>query len=307
MESRDDHATNITVVTTHLAWPETLADNRCVNSEERLNLFVPQWQDSGGTDEIFHGSHALNAHLASTLDFHNIRVDPKGELKTEHQIFGYRSILGQLRRLETAIRTTAPRRVLTIGGGCGVDVPIVAHLFHRHRDLQIFWFDAHGDINSPASSPSKYFHGMALRFLLEHFEDNEISDIVSDTVPHQNIVLMGARDIDPPEAEYIARKHVRLVPPHLLNEHQLKKERVLGQLDFQYAFIHIDLDVIDPNEYRNVKCPAKEGVGISRVADAMGLIKSCREIVGISVLENTETNPREVAKLKPILQHAIDL
>jgi arginase len=50
--------------------------------------------------------------------------------------------------------------VVTVGGTCGVEAAPVAYLNERYAgDLAIVWFDAHGDLNAPDTSPSGHFHG----------------------------------------------------------------------------------------------------------------------------------------------------
>lgn len=273
---------------------------------ERLNLFVPQWQDSGHSNEIYYGSQALKNLLADTVRFNTISINEHGELKMEHDIFGYQVILDQLREVQTTLYRESPQKVLTVGGGCGVDVPIVSYLIERYGSLQLCWFDAHGDINSPATSSSKYFHGMALRFLLESFEENAISDFVHRTVPHSDVVLLGTRDLDEQERLYIESNNIRKISSDTCNGEVSKVENILTSPPFDNAYIHIDLDAIDPGEYRNVKCPARKGISISRTAKVVAMIRACRNVVGISILENMETDRRQLEKLRPIIEQAID-
>ena len=66
------------------------------------------------------------------------------------------------------LRASAPDIVVTVGGTCGVEAAPVAYLNERYDgNLAVVWFDGHGDLNSPATSPSGHFHGMVLRTLLE--------------------------------------------------------------------------------------------------------------------------------------------
>jgi arginase len=234
----------------------------------KLNLFVPQWQDSGHSDEVFHGSHAVKELILNRED---------------------------------------PEKTFTIGGGCGVDVPIVSHLIRRHGQVQLWWFDAHGDINSPEGSPSGYFHGMALRFLLERFPNNGISELVERSVPHSQVVLLGTRDLDEPERLYIEDNDIRLLSPDACDGDASQVGDLLDTAQGGTVYIHVDLDVIDPEEYRNVKCPAKGGIAIARVAGLIAEIKKRCTVVGISLLENMETNERQLEKLRPILDVAFDL
>ena len=63
----------------------------------------------------------------------------------------------------------------------------------RGRRLGVVWFDAHGDLNTPETSPSGNLWGMPLRMLID-----------SDTVDAEDVALVGARNLDPGEEAFIA-------------------------------------------------------------------------------------------------------
>ncbi len=272
----------------------------------KLHLFVPQWQDSGFTNEIFHGSHAIRRMLGDRIRFVTAAVAEQGELTVERGVFGYRVILEQLQRVRVALEREAPEAVFTLGGGCGVEVPIVSYLRQRHPELMLFWFDAHGDINSPATSPSKYFHGMPLRFLTEPVPGNDISAMVVRPVGYGDLMLIGTRDLDEPERAFIEEHRIEVMTPdESLNDGATDRLIRRGE-EGSPAYVHIDLDVLDPREYQNVKCPAPGGMSIERVAHLIGVIGESHRIVGASVLENMETDPAKLSALGPILDALID-
>ena len=271
------------------------------------NLFVPLWQDSGISNEIYHGSLALRRLIGEEVKFHTVSVPEHGLLMTERGVYGYATVLNQLLLVQKALAEGRPATVFTVGGGCGVEVPILAYLAKIYPELAIFWFDAHGDINSPESSPSKYFHGMPLRFLLEHIEDNAISEIVSGEISPANVLLLGTRDLDAPEMDYLRTRKVHLLKPLECDLRHLEYEPIFSTAEKRRAYIHIDLDCIDPKEYKNVKCPAKDGLSIRRICKLIGVISKRMNVVGFSVLENVETDQTELKKLSPIMDWALKI
>jgi len=92
-----------------------------------------------------------------------------------------------------AIATELPERPLVLGGCCCSHIGAVEGLAARYGRLGLVWFDAHGDLNTPESSPSGDLWGMPLRMLLD-----------AGAVEPEDVVLLGARNLDPPEREYIA-------------------------------------------------------------------------------------------------------
>ncbi len=273
----------------------------------KLNLFVPQWQDSGHSNEIYHGSSALRRFIGADAEFEIVEVTERNELRVEHGILGYQVILDQLRRVRRVLDVQSPEAVFTLGGGCGVEVPVVSYLKERYGDLDLFWFDAHGDINSPATSQSNYFHGMPLRFLVERIDPGELSALVPRLIPFAAVTLLGTRDLDKAEENYLRDNTIELLTVDACGSDVAISECICRDQDIPNAYIHIDLDAIDPREYRNVKCPAKFGLSIERVARIVELIRKEKRVVGISILENMETEERELQKLQTLLDHAIGI
>ena len=85
-------------------------------------------------------------------------------------------------------------RPVVLGGCCCAHVGAARGLADRVDRLGIVWIDAHGDLNTPETSPSGNLWGMPLRMLLD-----------DGVVRHADVALVGARNLDPPESEFMAR------------------------------------------------------------------------------------------------------
>ena len=97
---------------------------------------------------------------------------------------------------------------LVLGGGCNACLGILAGLKRR---VGVVWFDAHGDFNTPETTPSGFFDGMPLAIAAGlGYRDlwREITDI--PPVPGSEILLVGARDLDPGELDNIQKAGVGL-------------------------------------------------------------------------------------------------
>src|SRR5918996_260681 len=104
------------------------------------------------------------------------------------------------------------------------DVGAVRGLAARSDRLAVVWLDAHGDLNTPETSPSGNAWGMPLRMLLD-----------DGVVRPEDVALVGARNLDPPEVEYLAATGI-----------DDSLERALEQADAVY--VALDLDVLEPSE-----------------------------------------------------------
>ena len=98
-----------------------------------------------------------------------------------------------------ALATELPERPLVLGGCCCAHVGAVEALAARLGRIAVVWFDAHGDLNTAESSPSGNLWGMPLRMLID-----------SGAVGAEDVALVGARNLDPPEEEFIAASGVHV-------------------------------------------------------------------------------------------------
>ena len=85
-----------------------------------------------------------------------------------------------------------PDRPIVLGGCCCSHVGAIEALSAGEECLAVVWIDAHGDLNTPASSPSGNAWGMPLRMVLD-----------DGAVLPKHVALVGARNLDPPEVEFI--------------------------------------------------------------------------------------------------------
>jgi arginase family enzyme len=114
-----------------------------------------------------------------------------------------------------------PARPFILGGSCCGHIGAVRELARRHGRVGIVWLDSHGDLNTPESSPTGNVWGMPLRMLIENGD-----------VDPGDVTLLGARNLDSPEVEFIAEAGIR---------------QELGPLPDK-IYVALDLDVILPGD-----------------------------------------------------------
>ncbi|MFI6788743.1 arginase family protein [Nonomuraea sp. NPDC050383] len=170
-------------------------------STEVTVVEVPQWRGSGAptAERLREGARLLAGMVPAT---HRVRVDVDDD-----------DLPATAARVRSAV-SEAGGFVVTAGGDCGVELEAVAEALRRYGDrLVVVWFDAHGDLNTPATSPSGAFHGMVLRALTGEGPTGLVPDRPLDP---RRIVLAGARDLDPGETDFIRSsgiQHVSAPPP----------------------------------------------------------------------------------------------
>jgi arginase len=162
---------------------------------------------------------------------------------------------------------------LTAASRCAVSLatlPVVA----RHRpDACVVWFDAHADFNTPENTTTGYLGGLALSGAVGLWDSGLGGDLKIS-----NVVLVGARDIDPPEQALIDAGTVRLVAP---GADLVGRLRVA--IGARPVYVHLDCDVLNPGI---VPTDYRHGGGLSLVdlRAACAVIAEC-EVVGVEIAE----------------------
>jgi arginase len=157
---------------------------------------------------------------------------------------------------------------IVLSGNCLSSIGIVAGL---GRDVGIVWLDAHADFNTPESSLSGFADGMALA-VLTGTGWNTLRETVPGyrIVPEQNAVLVGIRDVDDGERERLEGSPLQVVEPGGDIEPALKALR--GRVED--AYLHIDLDVLDPSEGRANHFAAPGGLSADAVEQVVSAVTS---------------------------------
>ena len=148
-----------------------------------------------------------------------------------------------------------------------------AALSHR-PDARVLWLDAHGDFNTPASTPSGYLGGMALSGALGLWDPG----LDRPSVPADRVVLAGVRDLDPVERKALEASEVTVIGASPIET----LVAVKNALDGAPVYVHLDLDVIDPESFP-AQFPAPGGLDPEKLYDLLEAVADSSEIVGLEV------------------------
>ena len=186
---------------------------------------------------------------------------------------------------------------LVIGGdhsiAMGTVSGIAAHYRQADEALGLIWFDAHGDMNLPDSSPSGNIHGMPLSHLLGH-GDSDLASILdmNPAVKPEHVVLIGIRDIDRVEREFIRESGVTAFTMRDIDEQGMSEvaSQALEIVNNGTAGFHIsfDLDGCDPEVIPGSGTLVPGGVSYR---EAHLLLEICAEDGRLTSMEVVELNP----------------
>ncbi len=151
-------------------------------------------------------------------------------------------------------------RPTVLSGDCTTSLGTVAGLQQAGLDPAIVWFDAHGDVQTLETTTSGYLGGLPLRILVGYRPELIAASLGLRAVGEERVVLVDARDLDPPEARYLERAAIRRCDVAELSA---------GPLPDGPLYLHLDLDVVDPGDLPGLRFPAPDGPRSSAVAEAL--------------------------------------
>ncbi|MBI4466801.1 MAG: arginase [Acidobacteria bacterium] len=175
---------------------------------------------------------------------------------------------------------------LAIGSFAGVS----AHFRQRKQKVGYLWLDAHGDMNTPETSPSGNVHGMPLACSLG-YGPPELTKILgyAPKLAPENCSLVGVRNLDPKEKKIIRDAGVRVFTMRDLDERGMRAimdEAITRATQGTTGFaVSLDMDFCDPADAPGVGTPARGGVTYREAHLAMEMIADSGKMVALEVVE----------------------
>jgi arginase len=160
-----------------------------------------------------------------------------------------------------------------LAADCSVSVTTLPAVIRNRPDARILWLDAHGDYNTPETSGSGYLGGMCLAAATGEWDAG-----LGETMPAERVVLAGIRDLDPGERELLERSPATVIGASTVETLVAAK----NALDGAPIFVHLDLDVIDP-EHFPAAVPAPGGLHPDKLYDLLDSVLEDSELVGVEV------------------------
>lgn len=248
-------------------------------------LVIPQWQGSGSSRamRLIDGAEAIQGDLPGAAT-HLVQVPASAGESLGTGVHRFSS-LNAVRELAAAELAVLEAPVVTIGGDCAADLASVQHAVAAHPPgaVALVWFDAHGDLNDVASSPSGAFHGMVVRALLGDGPDGLAATGTARLDPSR-LVLAGTRALDDGESAYIESSGVRVVAPGEFDDPDALV-RAVEATGATAVYLHIDLDVLDPSAIDGIGYPEPFGIAPEKLTAAIRALRGRFELAGAAVTE----------------------
>jgi arginase len=204
-------------------------------------------------------------------------------------------------RIAEQVRTAVESGLtpLVLGGDHSVAIGTIGALASLHGPGGVLWFDAHGDLNTPATTPSGNVHGMPLAAVLGRagagFESDQWPLPAAEA---EHVALIGIRSVDPGERALVKETGLAVYTISEIDRRGVEPilrealERVSGA---PFVHVSVDLDFVDPEYAPGVGSPVRGGLSYREAHLMMEL-----------VAESGLLSSLELVEVNPILDHGND-
>lgn len=240
-----------------------------------LALTIFQGRVGDHNDRGFTGAAVIGAEWERRLELTGIVVgapEPPLNVGWQEELTAAVPTLQTMSRRYEAIYAAGQTPVTALTR-CAVGLATLPVVARYHPDALVVWFDAHGDLNTPDSSATGYLGGLALSGPVGLWESG-----LGHGVSAANVVLGGARDLDPYERRLIDDGEVRHVPvgPAMMDD----LDAAIGD---RPVYFHLDCDVLEPGlvptDYR-----VPNGLTFDELAGVASRLAN-NPVVGVEVAE----------------------
>jgi arginase len=149
------------------------------------------------------------------------------------------------------------RRVVVLEGDCTHAVGVLGGVRQALGGAGVVWYDAHGDLNTTATTETGLWGGMPFAVALGwDLHDWRLAAGLEPPVSPRAAALVGTSDLDPPEVEAVARSGLLHMPAQNLDPDALARALTDRRAAAPAWYVHVDLDVAGPEEAPGGLTPA---------------------------------------------------
>jgi len=183
---------------------------------------------------------------------------------------------------------------LVLGGDHSIAVGTAAgaaeHYSKQSKRIGLIWLDAHGDMNTPETSPSGNVHGMPLASIMGYGPE-ELIRITSTRpmVEPRNVVLVGIRELDSKERRLVKDSGVHVFTMRDVDERGMREVmaealRFAGD-DTAGIAVSLDMDFVDPSDAPGVGTPVRGGATYREAHLAFEMIADSKSMISLELVE----------------------
>jgi arginase len=279
-----------------------------------ISLVVLRCRTSDRTDGAGRGAEALGRSLGERLGMEPRIVGSAGNARPADWSEDLRESRGCILEAGGQVDDALVRGAFPVllASDCSICLTTLAAVARHEPDARFLWLDAHGDFNTPDTTPSGFLGGMCLAAACGRWEADEYmfpaptSGRRSDEelalrarypapIDPARVVMAGVRDLDSGERAELDFAGIGTLPAGEVAE-RLRGERV---------YVHLDLDVLDPDVLPS-QFPAPGGLSASGLQELLGELAAGATIVGLEVTAFEEPDDGRVELVADIVSPVLE-
>ena len=203
--------------------------------------------------------------------------------------------------LSDAVGTSlkAGARVAILGGECTLVAGSMSGALAVEPEMLLVYFDAHGDYNTVATTPSHFVGGMCLA----HVCGKQVAPLLwpgVKKIAEDRAYLVGARQLDPGEVGNLLHSKVHRIA---FDREELDAPSLLAAVRRKPVWLHVDLDIVDPRELAAVVLPVEGGPSLKALSELLTSLAQVADVRGIEIC-GYDTRKDPEAQLPGVLAEA---
>lgn len=163
---------------------------------------------------------------------------------------------------------------LVFANGCTDSLGVVGGI--RKPNVGIIWYDAHGDFNTPETTPSGFLGGMPLAMLVGRGDLSYMEKVGLSPVAEAGVILTDARNLDPAESEAVKNSSIT----HLTSVSEVLKT----VLPAKPLYVHVDTDVLDASVMPASKYAEPNGPSVEALVESLAYVAEHGDIAAATIL-----------------------
>jgi arginase len=178
---------------------------------------------------------------------------------------------------------------LFLGGDHSIAVGTVSAASREDDPIGLVWIDAHGDFNTPETSPSGNIHGMPLAVLIGEGHPSLVNvGRPGAKVRPENVVLIGQRDLDPAEKKRLKQSGITVFTMRDIDEQGISSvahKTIMKFAHLKRIHLTVDMDGLDPLEAPGVGTPVPGGISYREAHLLMETLADSGKVASMDIVE----------------------
>jgi arginase len=253
----------------------------------------------------------LRKALGAEKDLGDIKLPALKADILEGKIKNLRNFKDATARIAAVTEPLHEERICIVGGECSETVGALAGLAEAFGGKPgMLWMDAHGDFNTPETSPSGYIGGMCLAMACGRSPSLDLFGGKPPPLGDERLVHVGSRALDPPEVAGFTSSPAKLFTAQQVRTSGAKEvaQEAARHLENRSDWVvcHLDVDVIDPRFIPSVNYPEPGGLTIDETATVIRALAATGKLRVLELVSYNATKDRGGSSAKKLVALASD-